>query len=110
MTTLFQTYREKMRYFESICSCEVVHDIDKCPTLKAKERAYHITLCMLDGVIDMLEGMRVELPKEACTNLESHIYGSCFECERTKGRNDTLDRVIEKIKKQEKMIDNEKNI
>jgi len=34
------------------------------------------------------------LPKDKCLNLENHMYGSCFQCERLKGFNDCRQEVL----------------
>lgn len=41
-----------------------------------------------------VEKERWELPKGKCINLENHMLGSCFQCEKIKGFNLALDSVL----------------
>lgn len=47
----------------------------------------------------ILEAMPKEekLPNEKCLNLENHLYGSCFQCERIKGFNAALAQCKESV-------------
>ncbi|MDO8094420.1 MAG: hypothetical protein Q6360_13160 [Candidatus Brocadiales bacterium] len=48
-----------------------------------------------ERIAERVSGMRQELPKQNCLNLESHLMGSCFQCEKIKGHNVALDAVLE---------------
>jgi len=39
------------------------------------------------------------LPKSKCINAESHLFGFCLECEKTKARNSALTQSRENIEK-----------
>ncbi len=51
----------------------------------------------LDGIIKRVKGMKQELPKGKCYNLENHLLGRCFDCEKIKGRNEVLEDLLAKL-------------
>lgn len=48
---------------------------------------------LIKGIMEDLEGMKDNLPKEKCMNLENHMFGSCFQCEKSKGRNKGIEDI-----------------
>ena len=48
-------------------------------------------------VVEVLKGMKLELPKTKCMNLVNHLSGYCFQCEKIKGHNSALSEAITKI-------------
>ncbi len=45
---------------------------------------------VLESLVEEVEGKRVDMPKRKCINLENHLHGSCFQCEKSKGYNTAL--------------------
>ena len=45
-----------------------------------------------------IEDMEKELPKKKCMNLENHLHGSCFQCEKIKGFNQALNEAQTTLK------------
>lgn len=50
-----------------------------------------------EAVVKMIEEMTQALPKSECLNAESHLFGSCFQCEKIKGWNSALSTLKEKL-------------
>src|SRR3990167_8892307 len=53
---------------------------------------------LIQSQIEAIEGERQDLPKSPCINAESHLFGSCFQCEKIKGHNAALDTAITILK------------
>ena len=51
-----------------------------------------------EELIKKVEGMEHELPKTKCMNLENHTFGSCFQCEKSKGYNQAIDDILTILK------------
>lgn len=52
-----------------------------------------------ERIVKFVKSLERELPKTKCLNLENHLYGSCFQCEKNKGYNQALEDIINIIVK-----------
>lgn len=51
-----------------------------------------------NSLVTSLEGMKQKEAKKPCLNAESHLFGQCFECVKTKGWNKAITESQELIK------------
>ena len=51
-----------------------------------------------NSLVGRLEGLKQKEAKKPCLNAESHLFGQCFECVKTKGWNKAITESQELIK------------
>lgn len=95
MTPISELYRQDLKRFEFGGAY-----------LQKKDELRQSYLSLIDNLIEREEGEKQELPKTECINAENHLFGSCFQCEKTKGFNSAKQETIDYWKEQREIISN----
>ena len=61
--------------------------MDKTEIKKEGERVMKALKMQRHFLSVEVKKLEQSLPKRKCLNLETHVYGSCFSCEKIKGYN-----------------------
>ncbi len=117
---IYKLYRERVAYLKELLPFGftternlIIEEMEQRKTYFTKELVTEKTflratfLSFIDTQIQKMEGRMQKFPKTKCINLEMHLHGSCFACERIKGNNSALVNEISPLKEAKELIEKE---